>query len=188
MHRFRIAALLLPLALLPGCHRGYKAPVLPPALAAKLTPHPTPHCTSAAGLPDPACTPGALRAVASADLCKPIDPEQARPPLLFTYDMKKQQLTEYGYTDKNLADYEVDVLIPLSLGGDATNAQNLWPMARTGFFNSFQKAQVEDWLHREVCSGKMPLGEAQHGVATNWKQYLGVATTGAPLDSGVPPE
>ena len=40
-----------------------------------------------------------------------------RPPMTYTEDLKKTQIVEYGYADKNLQDYEEDHLIPLALGG-----------------------------------------------------------------------
>ena len=73
------------------------------------------------------------------------------------------------------ADYELDHLISLELGGTTTQA-NLWPQAyerRGGRYaapwqGSETKDQVENRLHDEVCSGQLSLSAAQHQIATNW--------------------
>lgn len=31
-----------------------------------------------------------------------------------------------------------------------------------------EKDEVENWLHRQVCSGAMPLAEAQRRIAGDW--------------------
>ena len=52
-----------------------------------------------------------------------------------------------------------------------TRLRNLWPEAaqpRPGFH---EKNQVENFLHDEVCAGRMTLRAAQIGIATNWLQY-----------------
>ena len=49
------------------------------------------------------------------------------PPLEFTYQLKRQQLREWGYQDRRFLDYEEDLLAPLSLGGAPDDPRNLWP-------------------------------------------------------------
>jgi len=34
------------------------------------------------------------------------------------------------------------------------------------------KDKVENWLHKQVCAGKMDIKDAQKGIAENWKQYV----------------
>lgn len=82
--------------------------------------------------------------------------------------LKQQQILEYGYKDKTPQHYEEDHLISLELGGDPKDPKNLWPEAPP---SPNPKDKVEDWLHKQVCSGAMTVEEAQHGIATNWKQY-----------------
>jgi hypothetical protein len=63
--------------------------------------------------------------------------------------------------------YEVDHLIPLELGGDNTIA-NLWPEAADPVPGFHEKDKVENYLHRQVCSGAMGLTDAQRQIASDW--------------------
>lgn len=58
------------------------------------------------------------------------------------------------------------------------------PFSRCGYrprfnttWNSFVKDQLEDYLHRSVCSGKLDLRTTQKDVSTGWisayKKYFG---------------
>lgn len=159
-----------------GCSR-----LRPPVAAAgpqspTLAPNPVQHCTGADGLADPVCTPGAVRTTDLNSICHGGGTKQFRPPVTYTEPLKQQGIIEYGYTDTSLADYEEDHLISLELGGDGFDPRNLWPEPHLGNFNSFQKDQVENWLHKQICSGAIPVTVAQHGIATNWKQFLPAAS------------
>ncbi len=173
-----VFAALLPIA---GC--AHRAPVtVARQIAPPINPNPVAHCTTTNGLPDPVCTPGAVRTTDLNSICHGGSTKQFRPPVSYTEPLKKQGIVEYGYTDTNLADYEEDHLISLELGGDGFDPKNLWPEPHLGAFNSFQKDQVENWLHKQICSGAIPVVEAQHGIATNWEQYL-TAASGVKLSS-----
>ncbi len=163
------AATLLPLA---GCARRTPTTAANARVAPPLNPNPVAHCTGTAGLPDPACTPGAIRTTSIRSICHGGSTRKYRPPVAYTEALKQQGIIEYGYTDTSLADYEEDHLISLELGGDGFDPKNLWPEPHLGTANSFQKDQVENWLHKQICSGAISVADAQHGVATNWKQYL----------------
>jgi hypothetical protein len=84
------------------------------------------HCTSVGGLPDPSCTPGVIRTTDLNIICH-TSTKAYRPPVSYTNALKRQQIGEYGWTDKNMADYEEDHLISLELGGDGKDPKNLWP-------------------------------------------------------------
>ncbi len=172
------AAVLLPIA---GC--AHRAPLTASRqIAPPINPNPVAHCTISNGLPDLVCTPGAVRTTDLNSICHGGSTKQFRPPVSYTEPLKKQGIIEYGYTDTNLADYEEDHLISLELGGDGFDPKNLWPQPHLGTFNSFQKDQVENWLHKQICSGAIPVADAQHGIATNWEQYL-TAAGGVKLSS-----
>ncbi|GAC1359761.1 MAG: hypothetical protein NVSMB3_07460 [Acidobacteriaceae bacterium] len=173
------SAILLPLC---GCASHNRSAATPQTSAA-LTPNPVAHCHSVSGLPDPACTPGVVRTTDVQSICHGGSTKQFRPPVSYTEALKQQGIVEYGYTDTSLASYEEDHLISLELGGDGFSPQNLWPEPHTGSFNSFQKDQVENWLHTQICSGAMAVVDVQHGVATNWKQYLPTAAKQVPLQT-----
>lgn len=74
---------------------------------------------------------------------------------------------------------ELDHLVPLELGG-ADGLGNIWPQCgpdstelRNRYFK--QKDLVEDYLAAKVRSGRMPLEEAQRGIAADWTQYVDAA-------------
>lgn len=129
-------------------------------------------CRSEDGLPDSNCTPGAVRTTDLQSICHGGSTKQYRPPTSYTNKLKTQQIAEYGYADTSLADYEEDHLISLEIGGDGSDPKNLWPESHSGQYNSYVKDQIENWLHKQVCSGAMTPQDAQHGIATNWKQYI----------------
>jgi hypothetical protein len=131
-------------------------------------------CHSVDGLPDPSCTPGAVRPGADTvdAICNSGSTRQWRPNTSVTNALKKQGIIDYGYSDTNMADYEEDHLISLEIGGDGSDPKNLWPEPHTGKYNSFVKDKVENWLHKQVCSGAMTPKDAQQGIATDWRQYI----------------
>ncbi|MGH2909248.1 MAG: hypothetical protein ACRDK8_08135 [Solirubrobacteraceae bacterium] len=70
--------------------------------------------------------------------------------------------------------YEYDHFVPLELGGATNDPRNLWPEPG-GSPN--RKDQVENYLNREVCDGKMRLARAQRLIVTDWvKLYREIAT------------
>jgi hypothetical protein len=174
-----LAVIALAVFAITGCaHKrppSTTASVQVPALTAR-------HCHSAHGLPDPSatCTPGAVRTTDVDSICHGGSTKQYRPPSSYTNALKRQQLIAYGYADMDPSHYEEDHLVALEIGGDGKNPKNLWPEPHEGKDNSFDKDKIENWLHRQVCSGAMTPEEAQRGIATDWRQYLpqvsGVAT------------
>jgi hypothetical protein len=127
--------------------------------------------------PNPSLTPGATDGDITQDnientICNPQwSTRSIRPPAHYTDQLKREQLREYVYADTNPRDYEEDHLIPLELGGNPTDPKNLWPepydtsIADGG---AHAKDRVENYLHRQVCSGALSLGEAQQEIASDW--------------------
>ena len=75
--------------------------------------------------------------------------------------------SEYGIVERTTGEYEVDHLVPLEAGG-SNDIANLWPEAaepRPGFH---EKDVVENYLHDQICLGRMSLADAQRAIATNW--------------------
>ncbi|MDC2953927.1 hypothetical protein PO587_05620 [Streptomyces gilvifuscus] len=84
-----------------------------------------------------------------------------RPPSALTEQLKRRQLAASGVSDKNPAHYEEDHIIPLELGGAASDPANLRPVP-------VARARVDDRLenslHRAVCAGSLTLPVAQTRV------------------------
>jgi hypothetical protein len=127
---------------------------------------------AAALLPDPNATPGDTVNTDAQIVCVPgyarrersVSPEVKREvyalyrvhPLTVTRDGKRVRIC-----------CEVDHLISLELGG-SNNIKNLWPQPYLPRPGARQKDVLENWLHRQVCSGKMSIGDAQRTISTNW--------------------
>ena len=126
-------------------------------------------------LPDRSRTPGVRNpAVTQANIkrtiCKSGWTATIRPPVSYTNRLKRQQIIEYGYTNKKLASYEEDHLISLQLGGHPRNPRNLWPQPYKGTCGARVKDVIETKLKRLVCSRTITLSRAQGMIARNWIQ------------------
>ncbi len=126
-------------------------------------------------LPDPARTPGALnpevtQATIGSTICVPGWTRTVRPPEQYTSALKRRQIREYGYADQRMSDFEEDHLVPLVLGGAPYDPRNLWPEPRSTAdgWTARVKDDLEAALGREVCSGRVPLAEAQQAIAADW--------------------
>jgi hypothetical protein len=133
----------------------------------------TTECISTGGLPDADCTPGALNPDVTQDtiystICVPGYSARVRPPTSYTSPLERQMLIDYGQPGASPANYELDHLISLELGGAPRDPANLWPEPYAGDANARQKDVVENYLHAQVCAGALPLSEAQRLIATDW--------------------
>jgi hypothetical protein len=97
-----------------------------------------------------------------------------RPPTSYTNALKKQGISDYGYSDTSMADYEEDHLVPLELGGAPRDPRNLWPEPHAGAKNAYSKDSVENKLKTAVCAGQVTLSAARNAIATNWTTALSV--------------
>lgn len=130
-------------------------------------------------LPDPNCTPGSIdtnvnQSNIETTVCALGYTSTIRPSQSYTYPIKIQSITDYGYFDTNTADYELDHLIPLELSGSEKNINNLWAEPCFGNFNCHMKDKVENYLNEQVCSNKMTLANAQESISKNWTKYCDI--------------
>jgi len=132
-------------------------------------------------LPDPQLTPGVTNPDVTQDniqdtICVKGFTKKIRPPANYTNWLKKKQLVQYGYKHANPKAFEEDHLIPLGVGGNPTDPQNLWPQPRKGQWSAAKKDKLENKLHELVCHGSLSLEEAQQDISTNWieayKKYV----------------
>jgi hypothetical protein len=124
-------------------------------------------------LPDAKLTPGDTFDVTAQDVCVPGYAKKVRAVPAW---LKRQAYAEYGITQYKTGDYEVDHLIPLSLGG-SNSIRNLWPQStKTSPWNSYVKDALERELHKLVCAGQLDLKTAQREIASDWieayKRYV----------------
>jgi hypothetical protein len=125
-------------------------------------------------VPDPALTPGvAFPGVTAAQVCTLGYATSVRN---VPQSEKQRVYVEYHVVDVP-GDDEVDHLISLELGG-SNDIGNLWPEPYAGSYGAHAKDKVENYLHEQVCAGKMSLLAAQSGIATAWWVYLGAVGTG----------
>ena len=90
-----------------------------------------------------------------------------RPPVSVTEKIKNQKMKEMGFTD-SMKNYELDHLISLELGGCPDCIDNLWIESYLTTPNAKDKDKLENYLHKQVCDGKMALKEAQTEIAKDW--------------------
>jgi len=98
-----------------------------------------------------------------------------RPAVGYTDKLKIVQLKQLGFADQYPADYEEDHLISLELGGNPIDPKNLWPepyKASIPDGGARSKDKVEDYLHAEVCAGRISLRHAQQQIVADWYAVL----------------
>ena len=127
----------------------------------------TSNCSANQILPDSACTPGAVLTTDTAVVCKVGYTKTVRDVSTAT---KKKVFAEYGIPYSQHGNYEVDHLISLEIGG-SNDISNLWPENSKITDGSLTKDKFENYLHTQVCAGKMTIQEAQKEISANWLSY-----------------
>jgi len=121
-------------------------------------------------LPDPHCSPGAIFEKAKLDeICVSGYTKTVRN---VSVSLKKKIYKAYGISyPQPFGTYEMDHLIPLSIGG-SNDPANLFPESVKSSDQSDigfkQKDVVENYLHREVCNGHIDIRAAQTAIARDW--------------------
>jgi len=136
-------------------------------------------------IPDPRCTPGGINPSVSGNVLR--DPrwrtgsvrncESSEGLKHIAYRWYNVQKPHINSNQNQVC--ELDHLVPLELGG-ADGLGNIWPQCgpdavtlNERYFK--QKDRVENYLAQKVKSGRMELGAAQRGIASDWTQYLPAA-------------
>ncbi len=124
-------------------------------------------CSADQALQDPACTPGAVLTTDKSIICVSGYTQTVRN---VTTATKKKVFKEYGIPWSLHSNYEVDHLISLELGG-SNDISNLWPESYGIKNGSRSKDVFENYLHHEVCAGRLSLSAAQREISSNWLVY-----------------
>lgn len=129
-------------------------------------------CAYDAGKADKRCTPGAVnpevtQANIHQTICVKGWTKTIRPPVSYTDSLKAIQLQRYGQPQEPKL-YEEDHLVALELGGAPRNSDNLWPQLWNGPTGAHVKDSEENQLREKVCSGAMPLADAQQTIVRDW--------------------
>jgi hypothetical protein len=120
---------------------------------------------------------GAVRTTDKAGVCTDRHTRQYRH---WSREQADRILQEYGLPAGPYGrDWEIDHLIPLSLGGADVDA-NLWPEPRRSIepeWNAERKDRLEWRTAGLVCGGQLDLVTAQKGINSNWivafQKYMG---------------
>jgi len=122
-------------------------------------------CTVNGALQDQACTPGDILPNATKEqICKSGYASSVRN---VPTSVKNKVYASYSIKSHLAGQYEVDHLVSLELGG-SNDISNLWPEASSPKPGFHEKDKVENYMHNQVCSGAVPLLQAQIEIATNW--------------------
>lgn len=92
-----------------------------------------------------------------------------RPPSRYTNAIKKTLLTRAGIPLNAIRDYELDHIIPLAIGGSPANPRNLMLQPWKGESGAHRKDRLEVKLQCLVCSGQLPLSQAQNEIVDDWQ-------------------
>jgi hypothetical protein len=71
--------------------------------------------------------------------------------------------------ESRMGAYELDHIIPLSLGGNPRKLSNLQLQPWDGEHGAWRKDRLEERLHQMVCGGRLGLHEAQACIANDWE-------------------
>ncbi|HLD70856.1 MAG TPA: HNH endonuclease signature motif containing protein [Negativicutes bacterium] len=123
-------------------------------------------CVAEGPLPDRDCTPGAIFENATKEvICVKGYSSTVRS---VSTSLKKKVFAEYGIEyPVPFGSYEIDHLIPLSLGG-SNEVANLWPKAAEPWPGFYEKNITGNYLLAEVCAGNIDLSIAQKRIASDW--------------------
>ena len=109
---------------------------------------------------DPRVTQSNIRST----ICAPGYTKSVRPPSTVSRAIKSARMAELELPGDE-ADYQLDHVVPLELGGCPDCETNLW---MEPYPDAIRKDHVERYLHSEVCAGRMGLEAAQTAIMQDW--------------------
>ena len=135
-------------------------------------------CVANQILPDTECSPGAVLTTDPKVICVSGYTKTVRNVSEAT---NKKVFKEYGIPYTKHSNYEVDHIISLELGG-SNDISNLYPESYLIKNGARTKDIFENYLHKQICNGKMDVAEAQRQISSDWftnyqTEMLHVTTT-----------
>jgi hypothetical protein len=102
-------------------------------------------------------------------ICVPGYAASVRPPSSYTNRIKRRLLQARRIPWARARAYELDHLVPLTLGGSPRSPDNLQLQPWNGPAGAKVKDHLEVRLKRLVCAGQLPLAEAQRCIHAAWQ-------------------
>jgi hypothetical protein len=85
-----------------------------------------------------------------------------------TAQMERKVFARYRLPWSRRAEFKIDHLIPLGLGG-ADSIDNLWPQSlRARPYGTDRKELLEEVLQSRIAKGQITLAQAQEQIRTDW--------------------
>ncbi len=123
-----------------------------------------------------AVDPSITQANIGTTICRPGYARSVRPAFTVTEPIKRR-LMDAQHRGESFADYELDHLIPISLGGALLDPRDLWLQPRRGQANAADKNVLAYVLWRLVCERRVPLRTAQQAIRRDWAKAYGTYAT-----------
>ena len=135
-------------------------------------------CLAAAcaqAVPGAVLNPDVTPATLGQTICRAGYTKTVRPSTGFTNGVKKRLFREQAMDfEAEKANYELDHIVPLALGGHPRNLHNLTLQSWEGPSSAKRKDRLEVKLQCLVCSGDVALHEAQEAIWSDWKAAYAV--------------
>jgi len=95
--------------------------------------------------------------------------KSVRPATSYTNGVKKKLMREAGIDTVRIGDFELDHIVPLTLGGHPRKLSNLMLQPWEGEHGAKSKDILEVRLQSLVCHGTLDLTDAQVCIARDWE-------------------
>lgn len=93
-----------------------------------------------------------------------------RPPVAYTNKVKRRMMVEWKIDPSQIRAYELDHIMPLSLGGAPRDPKNLQIQTWKGATGALAKDKVEAHIHDSVCQRHVLLATAQACMKSDWRK------------------
>lgn len=116
-----------------------------------------------------AVNPDVTQSTINKTICVPGYTQTVRPSTTYTNGIKKKLMTSQGLSWDDRGDYELDHIVPLTVGGSPRSTDNLALQPWEGPNGAKVKDKLEVRLNKLVCTGKVKLKDAQTCIYKNWQ-------------------